>query len=158
MNAKPRLILVVRHAEKPSDPMDPDLSPAGEIRARALATYIPQTFGPLDCIFASAISKHSARSYETVIPLSEKTGVAIDSTIADNNYAFLARELLTNPNYDDKRIVVCWHHGNIPPLLHALGAPGGTFPDPWVATVFNLVLRLDSVQAGFRVASFNEPF
>jgi broad specificity phosphatase PhoE len=73
MDADPSLILVMRHAEKSLDPADPDLSPAGEARAQALATYIPQTFEPLDFLYAAAISKHSARPYETVKPLSLKT-------------------------------------------------------------------------------------
>jgi hypothetical protein len=40
-----RIILVMRHAEKPDDDTDLNLSPAGVARAKKLATYIPATFG-----------------------------------------------------------------------------------------------------------------
>jgi len=148
----------MRHAEKPSDPADPDLSPAGDARAQALASYIPQTFGELDFIYAAAISKHSARPYETVKPLSQKCGVPINSTTADNDYAFLAHELLSNKQFAGKRILICWHHGNIPPLMHALGAPSGSFPNPWDPSVFNLILKLDNSLPEPSVAPITEPF
>src|SRR3977135_4277449 len=41
----PSRILLMRHAEKPDDPGDPDLTEAGRARAAALARYIPATFG-----------------------------------------------------------------------------------------------------------------
>jgi hypothetical protein len=40
----PRQIMVLRHAEKPSDDTDPNLSLAGELRAKMLASLIPQRF------------------------------------------------------------------------------------------------------------------
>ena len=38
-------ILLMRHAEKTGDPMDPHLSQDGYARATKLADYIPSTFG-----------------------------------------------------------------------------------------------------------------
>jgi hypothetical protein len=37
---------------------------------------------------------------------------------------------------------VCWHHGNIPNMMHALKADAADYPDPWGRDVFNLILRL----------------
>ncbi len=51
------LILLMRHAEKPLDPRDPDLSDAGKARADALARYIPQDVAKPDFLFAPAASK-----------------------------------------------------------------------------------------------------
>ena len=34
----------------------------------------------------------------------------------------LAAELLTNPRYASKTVLVCWHHGKIPRLAKALGS------------------------------------
>jgi len=96
MATKPQFILVMRHAEKPADPADPDLSSTGKERAAELAKYIPATFGDLDFLFAAAISKHSARPFETVKPLLKRTGLPIDSTVADQDYLFLASELLSD--------------------------------------------------------------
>ena len=103
----PTLILVMRHAEKPEDLQNPDLSPAGRERTEKLATYVPKTFGALDFIFAAAISKHSARPFETVKPLSEAIGIPTDATIADNDYEVLAADLLGKQRYDGKRVLVC---------------------------------------------------
>jgi len=158
MAAKPRLILVMRHAEKPQDALDPNLSPSGQARAVRLETYIPQTFGA-DFILAAASSKHSARPYETVQPLSKTTGKPIDATIADQDYGFLANELLSDTIYAQKAVVVCWHHGNIPSLMHALGAKDGDYPDPWNRNVFNLILKVEFSATGAVVVSqVQEPF
>jgi phosphohistidine phosphatase SixA len=155
---RPLMILMMRHAEKPDDPYDPDLTAAGKARAEALATYIPSQFGKPDFIFAAAITKHSARPYETVKPLSKSSGVAIDPAIADNDYGVLAKELLSKPKFVGQRIVVCWHHGNIPPLMRSLGAVSGTYPNPWDHKIFNLVLKVGFSAAGAEVAEVTEPF
>ncbi len=159
MTDKPTMILVMRHAEKPADPSDPDLTAAGKKRAKKLASYIPKEFGiKPDFIFAAAISRHSARPYQTVKPLSKHTGVSIDAKIADNDYGVLAQKLLTKKRYAGKTVVVCWHHGNIPPLMRALGTPDGEYPNPWDHTVFNLILRLEFPGGKPKVKEVKEPF
>jgi broad specificity phosphatase PhoE len=158
MATKPQYILVMRHAEKMADPADPDLSSAGEERAAELAKYIPATFGDLDFLFAAAISKHSARPYETVKPLSKLTGLPIDSTIADQDYGFLADQLLSDANFADKRILICWHHGNIPSFMYALGAPKESYPNPWDSQVFNEILKIEYSSPDPAVTRIVEPF
>lgn len=39
MATNPKLVLVMRHAEKPDDAADPNLSPTGQERAKRLANY-----------------------------------------------------------------------------------------------------------------------
>lgn len=158
MSDKPQIILVMRHAEKPDDPDNPDLTSAGAERAEELATFIPKTFGKPDFIFAAAISRHSARPYETVKPLSKATGVGIDATFADNDYGALAKELRSKSKYVGMQIVVCWHHGNIPSLLRALKATDGSYPDPWDHKVFNLILKVELSSATVNVSKVIEPF
>jgi broad specificity phosphatase PhoE len=158
MAGKPKMILVMRHAEKPADPTEPNLTAAGKRRAKRLATYIPKEFGKPDFIFAAAISRHSARPYETVKPLSKRVKVGIDAKIADNDYGVLAQELLTKNKYAGKSIVVGWHHGNIPSLIRMLGAPKGQYPDPWDHTVFNLILQLEFPDDKPKVKKVREPF
>jgi phosphohistidine phosphatase SixA len=138
----PKQILVMRHAEKPDDPRDPDLSDRGKIRAAKLADYVPTNLGVPDSLLASALSKHSARPIETITPLSEKIGVTIDSTIADRDYPLLAEEILNDAKYEGKLVLVCWHHENIPALALALGASEANIPNPWNPDVFNLILSL----------------
>jgi broad specificity phosphatase PhoE len=82
---KSERILLMRHGEKPDDPLDPALSPAGHKRAKKLAKYIPDKFGKPDFLFATAISKYSKRPYETLKPLSKATGASIDTNFADQD-------------------------------------------------------------------------
>ncbi|NLR98130.1 histidine phosphatase family protein [Rhizobium sp. P38BS-XIX] len=154
----PVKIMVMRHAEKPDDPGDPNLSSAGEERAKKLVTWYPQTFGPPDFIFATAISKHSARPVETVQPLASALGIELHASYADDDYTDLVDALLTKPKFDGKTILVCWHHGHIPGLMQALGAPLGSYPDPWDPSVFNLVLVTEFHNGSPTVAKVLEPF
>jgi hypothetical protein len=149
----------MRHAEKPDDLMNPDLSDAGRERAKALVTWLPQVCPNFEFLFASAISMHSARPFETVKPLSKATGIPIDSTYADQDFAVLAHGLLSVQNYAGKTIIICWHHGHIPAFAADLGAPAGSYPDPWDPVVFNLVLRIDYDEHGHAtVTVIGEPF
>jgi broad specificity phosphatase PhoE len=155
----PKQLLIIRHAEKPNDPYNPDLSEAGKQRARNLAEFIPKRFGACDFIIAAAISRHSARPYETVRRLSKAIGTPIDATIASSDYSVLAQELVKKPKYEGSLVLVCWHHGQIPPLLHALSAPEGSYPSPWNRKVFDLIIevkfRNDSVH---RLKEVMQPF
>ncbi len=154
-------ILLMRHAEKTGDPMDPHLSPEGYARAAKLADYIPTTFGIPQFLIATSVSKHSNRPIETIEPLSAKIGVPVDATYADQDYGALATQLLSEPRYADAGtlIVVCWHHDNLSLLAHALGAKLGSYPDPWDANVFNQILVLNySAEGEPEVTTLSEPF
>ena len=67
-------ILLMRHAGKTEDPMDPHLSQDGYARAAKLADFIPATFGIPQFLIATSISKHNVRPIETLEPLSRKSG------------------------------------------------------------------------------------
>jgi broad specificity phosphatase PhoE len=154
-------ILLMRHAEKTGDPTDPHLSQDGYARAAKLANFIPATFGIPQVLIATSISKHSVRPIETLEPLSTKIGVSVDATYADQDYGALASQLLSEPRYVDAGalIVVCWHHGNIPSMAHALGAKLGSYPDPWDADVFNQILVLSYLDDGEpKITTLTEPF
>ena len=154
-------ILLMRHAEKTGDPMDPHLSQDGYARAAKLADFIPATFGIPQFLIATSISKHSVRPIETLEPLSKKIGVSVDAPYADQDYSALASQLLSEPRYADAGtlIVVCWHHGNIPSMARALGAKLGSYPDPWDADVFNQILVLSYMDdAEPKITTLTEPF
>jgi phosphohistidine phosphatase SixA len=138
-----KTILVMRHAEKSSDPLDPDLTDAGRNRAQRLVDYVPKTFGPPEFLFASGASKHSRRPIETLEPLATQCRLKIDSTYADQDYGALAHHLRNSDDFNDVLTVVCWHHGNIPNLMNALKAASTDYPDPWKRDVFNLILRVE---------------
>jgi hypothetical protein len=140
-------IVLMRHGEKPDDNNNPNLSPAGEARANALTTYIPSHYGNPDFLFAAADSKDSSRPVETLQPLSNATGVPIDAKIADKDYLALVNELNSDPaKYDGKTIVIDWHHGEIPKLAKALGAPDLPLTRRWPDNDFDdtLVFHFDA--------------
>ncbi|MBV9528622.1 hypothetical protein [Sphingomonas sp.] len=153
------LILVMRHAEKPDDADDVHLAPAGTVRAQRLATWLPAEFGTPDFIFASAESRHSDRPRETMQPLADACARVLETPYADADFAAQAHLLRTDPRYGGKLSLICWHHGEIPGLLQALGAPDGNFPDPWDPEVFNLIVRLRiSADGEFHTDEITEPF
>ena len=127
----PERILLMRHAEKPDDENNPDLAPAGFHRAETLPKYILSQYGRPDYIFAAANSKKSSRPYETAIPLSRQSGVAIDTTFRDKDFEGLADVLRHDNRFSGKLIVVVWHHGNIPEFAQALHARAGDYPQEW---------------------------
>ena len=154
-------ILLMRHAEKTGNPMDPHLSRDGFARAAKLADFIPATFGIPQFLIATSISKHSVRPIETLEPLSTKIGISVDAPYADQDYSALASQLLSEPRYADADtlIVVCWHHGNIPSMAHAWRAKLGSYPDLWDAHVFNQMLVLSYLDDGEpKITTLTEPF
>ena len=160
-NGGPSRILLMRHADKPDDPDDPDLSATGMARAEHLATYIPQTFGKPDYIIATAPSKHSDRPLETVEPLARAVGVTVQHDIGDKDFEDLIDEIFSNPTYHGKTVVISWHHGTLPAIAALLGAPEGSYPDPWPDNTYNVILdfRYDANSgAPPTVTRVTEPF
>ncbi|MFT3730087.1 MAG: histidine phosphatase family protein [Hyphomicrobium sp.] len=138
----PKRIILMRHADKTDDSEDEDLSDAGEARAQRLATYIPETFGKPDIIIATAHSKHSDRPKETVQPLADAVGLRIEHDYEDKDFPDLVEDIFNDPDYKNKTVVICWHHGNLPAMAAMLGAPTGSYPDPWPADAYNIILDL----------------
>lgn len=140
MAAQPREILIIRHAEKPNDGKDANLSPRGYARATALVQFFSASFDTPDYLFTTQKSPHSDRPLETLTPLATALHMTLSSTIADDDFAVLAQQILTDPQYAGKMIIVCWHHGKIPNLARALGV--NQPPDPWPDSVFDRVWHI----------------
>ena len=139
-------ILIIRHAEEPDH--GDGLSAAGEAHASAYVNYF-ETYSvngvkpvQLTALFAAANSSSSHRPVLTLTPLSQATGLPIDSEFKDGDYAKLADALQTTDH--GRCIVVCWHHGNIPNLIRALGGdPYGLLPDgKWPSDQYGWVVQL----------------
>jgi len=142
---KDAIILIIRHAEKPDSGQG--LSPAGQQRAEACVHYF-KNFQvdakplKLDCLFATADSKGSQRPRLTLEPLGNALGLKIDSRFKNKNFRELADEIQFKNH--GKSILICWHHGEIPALLQALGAdpakllPGAKWPDQEFGWVIQL--------------------
>jgi broad specificity phosphatase PhoE len=132
---KNSVLLIIRHAENP--PNGHGLSPRGEERAKAYINYF-QNFTvdskrlEPQAVVVAADSKHSHRPRLTVQPFAKAANLTIDSRFANKQPADVAAAL--RANYQEKVILICWHHGQIPAVLRALGAapetllPGGKWP------------------------------
>ena len=132
---KNSVILIIRHAENP--PNGHGLSPRGEERAKAYINYFlnftvdSKRLEP-NAVVVAADSKHSHRPRLTVQPFAKAANLTIDSRFANKQPADLAAAL--RASYQGKVILICWHHGQIPAVLRALGAdpatllPGGKWP------------------------------
>ncbi len=140
----PAQILLIRHAEKPADGVD--LSDAGKQRAAALAGLFkktdarPNPFPTPDFIFAASNSKHSHRSLETVTPLAKSLNLHIDDKYPDDDFAQLADHILHKSKYEGKVVLICWHHGKLPELAHALKAADA--PDHFKGSEFDRVWQI----------------
>ena len=92
-------------------------------------------------------------------PLAAQLQKAISTDFAEEEYSALRDELFSNNRYAAQFILVCWHHEKIPHLCNALLAPHGSYPKPWPADVFNLLVRQDySTGAPPNVTQVVEPF
>jgi hypothetical protein len=155
----PATILLMRHAEKPGNPLDRHLSKAGRRRAERLSRWLPETFGRPDILVAAADKLLSRRPRETLEPLAHATGVALRDDVSDKRSEALAAELLSNPKYAGAQVVVAWRHKALPVLARALGARGGECPDPWPDKLYDLLLRFDDADgAAPKVTALTMPF
>jgi phosphohistidine phosphatase SixA len=141
--AGPRIVMIIRHAEKPektNGTRDPNLAPQGYKRAEALATVIPANFARPDFLIATRNTESSARPVETITPLSNALHEEIDSTFKDEEVTPLAHQILTDPKFNGKVVLIAWHHEKIPDLAKALGVTDA--PAKWDPKVFDRVWKI----------------
>jgi len=134
---------MIRHAENPAD--GHGLSPRGKERAEVYVNYfknftIKGKRREPQAVVVAADSKQSHRPRLTVEPFAKAANLPIDNRFANKQPADLAAEL--RANYEAKVILICWHHGQIPALLRALGAaPETLLPNgKWPRDVYDWVI------------------
>lgn len=148
---KDSVLLIIRHAENPADGRG--LSARGQERAKAYVNFFEnfsvdsKRLEP-NAIVVAADSKQSHRPRLTVTPFAKAANLPIDNRFANKQPADLAAEL--RANYHGKVILVCWHHGQMPTLLRALGAAPETFlpKGKWPRDVYDWVIMLSFDQEG----------
>jgi hypothetical protein len=155
----PHQVLILRHAEKPNEEGNPDLSSRGAARAAALPSLfvIPPTFptkpAPFptpEFLFATKASEKSNRPVETVTPLARALGdLHIHDKHANNDFQAAVEDLFGDAKYASKTILICWHHGHIPKLTSAVLARAKNadkvvdkVPKKWEDTVFDQVWQI----------------
>jgi len=148
---KNSVVLIIRHAENPAN--GHGLSPRGEERAKAYETYF-QNFTvdgkrlEPQAVVVAADSKQSHRPRLTVQPFAKAAKLTIDNRFVNKQPTDLAAAL--RANYQGKVILVCWHHGQIPALLRALGAaPETLLPNgKWPKDVYDWVIMVSFDENG----------
>lgn len=131
--AKPGQVIIIRHGEKPAE--GDDLTVKGRERAAALAPFFQDgDYRPV-AIYACSPSEehHSRRCVETATPLAEAMKMTL-KTFHHGDFAPMAKEILSCPEYDGKIVLICWSHKEIPAVAAALGVAD---PPKWRGEVFD---------------------
>ena len=108
-----RTIFLVRHADKIDDALDALLSEAGHRRADCLAKMLADA--NIQQIYTSDLQ----RTQQTAAPLAQQRHLkplAIPLSKPDDLIEAIRSEKAAN-------VLVVWHGGTLPRVLHALGAP-----------------------------------
>ena len=132
----PAEILIIRHGEEPDQDSEPHLSAKGKARAAALPKLFPSRFTTPAFLFAA--KSKSGRSEETLQPLADALHLKLNTEFADTAFQALATELL-KPAYAGSHVLICWHHGTIEELAHAVGV---TKPPKWPKAQYDHVWQI----------------
>lgn len=127
----PSEIIIIRHGDKlEQEHPGPTLDVIGEIRAINFAFYYINKFAVPDFIFASNPKKNSSsiREIQTIAPLVNmlqlkypNSDIPIMHPYSSSDYESLAKYLLQDQSFNNKRVLIAWSHGKIPKLAKQLG-------------------------------------
>jgi hypothetical protein len=158
--AMPSVVMLLRHAEKPLGEGPPygvtidgaldseSLTPRGWQRAGALVgLFVPDQFGrapnlPTPAhLFASQIggSGSSQRPRETLLPLSERLGLAVDSSFPKEAVDELVRAVRTS----DGVVLIAWEHHLMPSVANLLTTDTSKVPQTWPDDRYDLIWVFD---------------
>ena len=134
----PKRVVIIRHAEKPAKNDAPHLALRGRMRAIGLSKLLPGFVRP-DYIFASTLTKNSKRPHQTIRPTAKKLGIRVCTRFADKETKALVKEL-DKKKYEGKTVLICWHHGELPNLIHRLGLESPY--KKWPPNVFDRIIDI----------------
>jgi broad specificity phosphatase PhoE len=112
--AEPSAIYLVRHAEK-AEGKDPDLTPRGKARARAIAAILHRA--GITAIFSTP----TARARQTAAPLAQRTGLTIQ--LYD---PLVPLALVEKVRSLRGAVLVVGHSNTLPELVRLFGGAPGT--------------------------------
>lgn len=140
--SRPSQVMIIRHAEKPRQGTHLNLK--GQERAASLAPFfignekLNHKGAPVAIYARAATSENpSLRPIETVAPLAKSLGISILSGYGGRDLVPMTREILSNPDYDNKLVLICWDHHGIPAIARLLG--GNQAPEKWYKSVFDRI-------------------
>jgi len=161
---RPAQIILIRHADKPADPKDPHLSPAGVQRSERLVPFIMTDpamtrFGLPVAVFATRTTTQDTglRTQETVAPLARALKLPVQTPFLGQEYAALAKLILAEPAYAGKTILICWNHSEIPRLAAALGVTQDL--PKWKGSVYDQVYTISyhDGEAVLTISQYDSP-
>jgi len=138
-------VIVVRHAEKniQSDNPDPDLSPAGQVRAQEIAREFAES--GIQAIYATQYR----RTQQTVAPLANRLGLPITSIDAKQSEELTRRILSSNRG---QTVFVAGHNNTVPEIVNLLSGekfpliPESEYDNMFIVTIYRFgkakVLRI----------------
>jgi hypothetical protein len=163
--AHPKQIIILRHGEKTETP---DLCPTGKLRAQALASqYLGRgaagsLFGGEKPAVFYAITAHTIA---TITPAATTWGMTVKvppagadkDSAEDQQTQLAANDVMTNPAYNGKIVVMTWEHKHIAnrkleeankdvtlrQLLHLKDSDGDKVPRTWSNTNYDYFWIVD---------------
>ena len=139
-------VYIVRHGEEQVD--GPHLNDQGRQRANLLSTWFTKnpkmvTHGlPIGVFGASPKSPDgSLRSIETCVPYAQQHGLSVNEAYTHDETKDAATSIEGLPEGENKSVIVCWKHEDIPDLAHALGATQA--PDKWDHKAYDRVWKIE---------------
>jgi hypothetical protein len=139
---RPAQIILIRHAEEPSDKHNPHLSNSGVERAHRLVSFVTTDtlmtrFGLPVAVFATRTTQDGfgQRTQETVAPLAQQLHLPVRTPFLSKEYSELPGLILGTPGYAGKTVLVCWTHSSLAQLAGALGVKPR--PHNWKDTVYD---------------------
>ena len=154
-------IMLIRHAEKPSNSPPPhgvtiegvreteSLTVRGWQRAGALASFFAPTNGSFQdpalavpqFLYASKPTKRngSRRPIETITPLADKLAIRINSNYQKDE----AKEMLEEVFLCAGVVLICWQHEFLPEIANKILGNKTTAPQDWPEDRFDMVWVFD---------------
>jgi hypothetical protein len=166
--APARVIMIIRHGEKPGDtpgrgiaasgrPDKHSLTPRGWSRARSLTTLF--TADPAadtahlpapGAIYAAGATGGGTgqRTRETVGPLSSRLNVPVNTVYGKGQESALVRTAIAQAERG-KPVLICWQHGEIPAIASKLKVVGQQPPRYWPDSRYDVVWKFTETPDGW---------
>ncbi|WP_345603478.1 histidine phosphatase family protein [Pseudonocardia adelaidensis] len=165
------VVMVIRHGEKPEGSQpgidaqgnedDSSLTAVGWQRAERLADLLdPRSGEPRTglarpaAIYAAGANDdgEGARTRETVAPLAERLGLAVNTDYGKGDEEKLVEQVTAEPG----PTLICWAHGELPTIAEAFPDVTPTPPKDWPDDRFDVVWTFTKTADGWHFAQLPE--
>jgi hypothetical protein len=169
--AAPRLVMIIRHGEKP-DGSQPGLDANGNEDSSSLtatgwdrAHRLVDLFDPPNGALRAGLGRPTAiyaaganddgegtRTRETVTPLADALGLPVNTDYGKGDEEKLVKHVTDQPG----PTLICWQHGEIPGIVDAFPAVSPKPPSQWPDDRFDVIWTLTETPDGWTFAQLPE--